>query len=330
VTAPPARQAGLPGPRDLVLRPAVDADVPACAALWRESLNDYMVRLNLHPIPDELGPIRRLHAHLHATDPGLFWIAEPAAATPPDASPQSIAFAAATRRDDVWFLSMLFVRPGEQGRGLGRGLLERILPADGATLATATDSAQPISNALYASLGIVPRMPLLNLVGRPDGPGAFDPLPAGVRAVPFESLADGPPGSDGHAVLVATVDALDREIAGFSHPQDHRWLRSEGRRGFLYQAADGSALGYGYAGEAGRVGPVAVRDEAMLPAVLGHLLEAVQPRGASAVWVPGEAGPAVTALLRAGLRLDGFPVLLCWTRPFADFSRYLPISPGLL
>jgi hypothetical protein len=35
-------------------------------------------------------------------------------------------------------------------------------------------------------------------------------------------------------------------------------------------------------------------------------------------------------LLRAGLRLEGFPVLLCWTRPFADFSRYLPISPGLL
>jgi hypothetical protein len=38
----------------------------------------------------------------------------------------------------------------------------------------------------------------------------------------------------------------------------------------------------------------------------------------------------VSALLRAGLWIDGFPVLLCWSRPFADFSRYVPISPGLL
>jgi hypothetical protein len=38
----------------------------------------------------------------------------------------------------------------------------------------------------------------------------------------------------------------------------------------------------------------------------------------------------VTALLEAGLRLEGFPVLLCWDRPFADLARYLPISPGLL
>jgi hypothetical protein len=35
-------------------------------------------------------------------------------------------------------------------------------------------------------------------------------------------------------------------------------------------------------------------------------------------------------LLRAGLRIEGFPFLACWSRPFADFGRYLPTSPGLL
>ena len=30
------------------------------------------------------------------------------------------------------------------------------------------------------------------------------------------------------------------------------------------------------------------------------------------------------------MRLDQFPILLCWDQPFGDFSRYLPISPGLL
>jgi hypothetical protein len=48
------------------------------------------------------------------------------------------------------------------------------------------------------------------------------------------------------------------------------------------------------------------------------------------MWVPGAADRAFVGLLRAGLRLDGLPVLMCWSRPFADFSRYVPISPGLL
>jgi hypothetical protein len=48
------------------------------------------------------------------------------------------------------------------------------------------------------------------------------------------------------------------------------------------------------------------------------------------MWVPGTAGEAIVPLLRAGFRFDGFPVLLCWDRPFADFARYIPASPGLL
>jgi len=100
--------------------------------------------------------------------------------------------------------------------------------------------------------------------------------------------------------------------------------------GFLYHARDGSAVGYGFAGASGRVGPVAVREEGLLGPILGHLLSAVRPRGAFALWVPGTAGEAVVPLLRAGFRIDGFPCLLCWDRPFADFGRYLPMSPGLL
>jgi hypothetical protein len=48
------------------------------------------------------------------------------------------------------------------------------------------------------------------------------------------------------------------------------------------------------------------------------------------MWIPGSADQAVVAALRAGFRLEPFPVLLCWDRPVADLSRYLPISPGLL
>ena len=196
--------------------------------------------------------------------------------------------------------------------------------------ATATDSVQPISNALYASYDIVPRMPLLSLIGLPQRPEAFGELPSGVAAIPFDEIAAGPPDALGHRLLVEAVDGLDRDLLGVAHPIDHRFLRTETRHGWLYRGPDGAPVGYGYAGEAGRVGPVAVVDEALLGPVLGHLTSAVVPRGAFAIWIGGAADRALVPALRAGFRLDQFPVLLCWDRPFADFSRYLPISPGLL
>lgn len=304
-------------PEGVRLRPAEPADLPACARIWRDGLNDYLRRLNQREIPDDVMALTRLHAHLLATDPATFLVAVRGDVV--------IAFGAAVRRDSLWFLSMLFVEPVEQGAGLGRALLERILPADpDAVLATATDTQQPISNALYAAYGMVPRMPLLSFVGRPTDAEAFGTLPAGAIAVPFDELA-----GQAHGELAAAVDAIDREVAGFAHPEDHRFLRLEGRRGFLFRNGE-RVLGYGYAGESGRVGPVAVRDEALLAPALGHVLRVVEPRGASALWVPGLADRAVIALLRAGFRLDGFPVLLGWSRPLADFRRYVPISPGLL
>jgi hypothetical protein len=38
----------------------------------------------------------------------------------------------------------------------------------------------------------------------------------------------------------------------------------------------------------------------------------------------------MVALLRSGLRIEGFPALLCWTRPFGHFESYLPASLALL
>ena len=243
-----------------------------------------------------------------------------------------VAFAVAIERERLWFLSMLFVLPESQGAGLGRELLARVLPGDDADgiRATATDSAQPISNALYARYGIVPRMPLLSLVGLPQHPEAFGSLPSGIAPVPFDEIASGPPDGQGHRMLVDAIDTLDRELLGVAHPADHRFLRTESRHGWLYLGPGATPVGYGYAGEAGRVGPVAVRDEALLAPVLGHLTSAVEPRGAFAIWIGGAADRALVPALEAGFRLDQFPVLLCWDRPFADFSRYLPISPGLL
>ncbi|MEA2576554.1 MAG: hypothetical protein QOD78_142 [Chloroflexota bacterium] len=310
-------------------RPARPDELPACADVWRDSINDYTRRLNQPDVPPETASLLRLYAHLQSTDPERFVVAT-IPAGPGGGDERVVGFAAALMRERLWFLSMLFVRPELQGSGVGRALLARVGPHEGEASyrSTATDSAQPIANALYASQGIVPRVPLLNLIGLPQDPDAFGTLPSGVVPSAFRDLAAGA-GGDGHRRLAEAVDGLDREVLGVAHPLDHRWLRQEGRSGWLYHGPDGSVVGYGYATEAGRIGPVAVRDEALLAPILGHLSNAVIPRGAFALWLPGTADRAIVPALRAGFQLDQFPVLLCWDRPYADLTRYLPISPGL-
>lgn len=330
MTEPTADGLDRRAPVPLDYRPVATSELSTCVDIWRTSINDYVTRLGQAPIEPDSGRLLRLYEHLQATDPSRFAVASTVEGPTPGAA-RIVAFASAILREHLWFLSMCFVLPEFQGAGVGRGLLASIAPPADESIAraTATDSAQPVSNALYASMGLVPRVPLLDLIGHPLRPEAFGSLPSGVRPVPFDSIAAAP-GGEGHAVLSQAVDRLDREVLGVSHPVDHRYLRLEDRRGWLYHGPDGAPVGYGYGSEAGRLGPVAVRDGALLAPVLGHLTSAIQPRGAFAVWLPGTADQAVMATLAAGFRLAGFPVLLCWDRPFADLTRYLPISPGLL
>jgi GNAT superfamily N-acetyltransferase len=305
-------------PTSIDYRPATDADLVTCAGIWRTSINHYTARLNQPDIPDDLAAILRLYRHLRSTDPDGFVVAE---APLPGGEARTIGFVAAVRREPLWFLSMLFIEPDAQGAGLGRELLRRVMPAGrDAALATCTDSVQPISNALYASLGLVPRLPLLRLIGLPDRIDALPALPSGVTAVRVED------GDDAWAEIAAVV----RESSRIAGGADHAFVRAEGRILYLYAGPDGRVVGYGYASEAGRVGPVGVVDSPLLAPIVAHLVTTVQPRGAFGVWVPGAADETMTSLLGAGFRIDGFPCLVCWNRAVVDFSRYVPISPGLL
>jgi GNAT superfamily N-acetyltransferase len=326
-------------PDPAACRPAALDDLPACTRVWRAGLADYLGRLNADDgLPVELEPLRRLLAHLLATDPERFWVAtRPTNDEPPGpdggaGGERVVGFASAVVRGETWFLSMLFVDPAEQASGIGRALLERARQGSaGRILGTATDSAQVISNAMYAREGIVPRLPCLQLTGRPGPAAPLPDLPSGVTAVRFDMVAgDGGEDAPGHRALAEAVGAIDLGILGYERPRDHAWLRRDGRQGWLYRDGTGRAVGYGYGAPVGRIGPVAAVAPELLVPIVSHLLGALQPAGASSLWVPGAAGPLVTALLRTGFRLEPFPALLCWSAPLADFERYLPISLALV
>ena len=311
----------MPDRSGISFRRATEADLPDCHRVWREGINAYTSAMGAPPLPDDNPGVRRLHAHALATDPGRFLVAE---LSDRDGQGRVVAFGSAVDRGPLWFLSMLFVEPGEQAKGLGRALLERMvpLPLEGRILATCTDSAQPISNGLYATLGIVPRMPMFNLIGRPRPGFDWPAMPAGISA---ERVAD-----PAHWRDAPELAEFDRDVVGFAHPEDHRYVQEEPRHPFAFRGGDGSLVGYGYAGEIGRLGPIAVADPALLTPVLGYLLSAIEPRGASAVWLPGATDDAIAVAVQAGLRIEGFPILAGWSAPFADFRRYVPISPGLI
>ena len=126
------------------------------------------------------------------------------------------------------------------------------------------------------------------------------------------------------------LDGVDRTLLGFTHPEDHAYDLRERPWLFTYRDGSGRLLAYGYTSEVGRIGPIGVTEPALLFPVIAHLLTAVVPRGASAVWLGGHATDAIAESVRAGLRLERFPILACWSAPYADFTRYVPTSPGLI
>ena len=306
-------------------RAATPQDLAASAQVFSDSIAAYVTRLNQPWFAGDVAPLVRLLGHFLATDPERFVVATVAA------DPERVVgFGSATVRGGTWFLGMLFVLPEFQGAGVGRALLERILPTPDAraagtlALATATDSLQPISTALYSTYGMVPRLPVYYFVGRPERTDHLPRLPNGIRV--SEHWAD----ERAESAIAGDLARIDTATLGAAHPQDHDFLRSEGRRRFLYRSAVGDLAGYGYIAPSGRIGPIAAHDARLLAPIGIHLIESVSPPGAYATWITGAADELFMTLLRAGFRFESFPTLLLWNRPFADFARYVPSNLALL
>ncbi len=322
---------------DLVERPMTQADVGACLEVFYTSINELFAQWNQPSVPrDASERLAALLRELAFGEGGRAWVA-----AEPDGRPA--AFGIAIEREATWFLSFLFVEPGIQTGGIGRGLLRRLRPEPGSPAAapgalhhTCIDSLQPISAGLYATFGMLPRMPLYEVLGRPRA-GALPPLPERTMAIPFHArpgdmkpTAHEPLGAASLPTdLLAELDATDRRVLGWRRRQDHLAFMADGHLLVRYRGHDGAPLGYGYVHASGRAGPIAVRDAALLPAVTGDLLSRLEPGGAWRVYVPGHS-TALVPLIEAGLRINGNPALWSGNREGPAWDGYLPASFALL
>ena len=289
------------------------ADVQACIDIFFAAFNDLHARLHV-PLEDPADDawLRKALEHFAHTDPGGTLLALE------DGRP--VAFGTAYRREDFWFLAFLFVLPDAQSRGIGRMILEELLPGDDErprmTLATVVEAIQPVSTGLYASYGMAPRTPRYALKGikRIDElPG----LPGGTRPIPLER---------------GSVDAcaeLDRAILGYTRPQDHLGWLGDGDVGTAYVDDAGSIVGYGYVSEGRYVMPVASLDERFTAAILGDLLAGLDRPEDAFVAVFGSSGVLLETLLRSGMRVDPespYPFVYCSSDPTKPGPSYIAAS----
>ena len=284
------------------LRPVTQSDIESCVGVFYAADEALSRGLNLTVMPRNPQAIERIFRHVSETTPHRAWLAEDGGTI--------IGFGMAIERGELTFLAFLFVMPDAQAAGVGAALYEQCMPSTG-YMATCIWSVQPVSAALYARNGLVPRVPMYTFTGRPRTP--LPPLRNGLALT---------------SITPDELDELDREVVGFTRRVDHEaWQRWE-RRPFALR--DGSDLvGYGYAQPVGRLGPAVVRQSEDLLPLVGALMAELDPPEDWMVHVPGVAAETFVGMLQSGMRFDGPPILFCATRDGIDHSRYLPATFAL-
>jgi GNAT superfamily N-acetyltransferase len=249
-------------------------------------------------------PLNRLLAELAAE----WWVAEL------PGSDQLAGFARSVERDGLFELTEFFVRPGQQSRGLGRGLIERAFPSGRGRVRSIIATTDVRAQARYYAAGTVARFPLFTVGGAP------------AESVPAPDLT------------VESIDGADairaqREIEGsvLGHRRSEseiQWLLAR-RQGHLYRRGD-RYVGFSFLGPDG-TGPMGALDPSDLPAILLNVEAVARSLGLDRLelQVPGPNAVGVRHLLDRGFRLDRWINFLMSDRPFGSFDRFIPFSPPL-
>lgn len=296
----------------ITYRPTTPDDTSALFAVFSESVTDLGARLGSTGItggddPDFLAGIwerrRPLWEHLQQTAVQS-WLAED--------DGKVLGYARSVLRDDVLELTEFFVLPGQQSAGVGRELLSRAFPAEGARRRFIIATLDTRALARYMKTSVYPCFPICYL--------SRDPEPAVVETdLTFEPIT---PDSD----ILAALDALDASILGYKRTVDHQWLM-QNRAGFICRRA-GEIVGYGYVSVMS--GPFALRDANDYPAVLAYSeTQAFVNSYRFGLDIPMTNRTAIAYLLSRGYQLDSFFEFFMSDEPFGQFENYIFTSPPL-
>ncbi|QYJ05536.1 GNAT family N-acetyltransferase [Nocardioides panacisoli] len=192
---------------DVMIRPMQREDVAAVERLTAHAFRE-VDRADLRPgdpTPELRSEVRaatwRQRAeHLLATDPGGCWVCE---------DDQGVLAAAVSFvRETTWILATYAVRPGEQGRGVGKPLLEAAMGHGRHCLhgmLGATGDPRAVRRYRAAGFDLHPKMTFRGVVDR-------SALPV------LEKVREASPAD------VELMDSVDRRTRGAGHGPDHEFL----------------------------------------------------------------------------------------------------------
>ncbi len=233
-----------------------------------------------------------------------FWIAEE------DGRP--VGYARSILRGNLRELTEFFVLPGNQTAGVGRGLIERAFPREGAEHRVIVATSDLRALARYLKSGVYPYITELYVERIPE-------------RVEVESDLEVTGMASDENPLQTTAE-IDEAILRHSRPLDHTWLMKE-RTGYLYCRAE-KVVGYGYIHK-DFYGPFAALDNKDFPAILAHAETQACELGAERVGfeLPLINRVATDYLMKRGYRLEGFFGSIMSDSPFGKFENYLLTSP---
>jgi GNAT superfamily N-acetyltransferase len=294
----------------LTYRPATLTDSYTVYQIFLQSLLDLGQRLGVMAITagdnpevmQQLWETRRpLFEHLARTAEH-FWLAE--------SDGQAVGYARSILRDGVRELTEYFVVPGQQSAGVGRELLRRAFPAEGARRRVIIATSDLRAQARYLKAGVYPRFPNYYFSRPPEAVQVTTDLT-------FEPVSAA-------SEVLKTLAALDAVLLDHRRDVDHAWLL-ETRQGYVYRRG-GEAVGYGYTGYSS--GPFALLHTSDFPAVLAHAETDAAARGHTfGVEVPMLNRAAVDYLLWRSCRMDAFISFFMSDAPFGRFENYVLPSP---
>lgn len=214
---------------DVTIRPMRPDDVPEAERLSDEGFYDLDLRMRRtsDPVPERRSAPHRAvwierTLHFVQTDPGGCWVAEDETGM--------VGMATSYRRETLWCLATYAVRPGLQGRGIGKPLLAAAMNHGRSctrSMLSASSDTKAVRVYHQAGFDLHPQMYLSGTVDR-----SKIPVVEKVR--------------DGTASDIELMDSLDRRARGAGHGPDHELMLRSWR---LLVSDTSTGSGYAYLNE---------------------------------------------------------------------------------
>jgi GNAT superfamily N-acetyltransferase len=308
---------------ELLFREGNRRDLRSVFELQQLALSE--VRGRTAPVPDSspaatdldaLWERGRSFSEFIAAQEGCFFICE---------RPEGIVgYARTVRFEGMEQLAELFVHPDHQGRGIGKGLLQRCWPeppdSDHDRVVVATGA--PADLTLYTGCGMMPVNGRLGLVGRTE------------RYVERRLRERDATEPDVHALepdrAVGEWRRMEPEVIGHERGPLHMYLARE-RTCLASIGKDGEVNALCWVSQDGRLGPGAAgRAEDLVPVVLAALDRVAKTHEPEELQMPaiGSSWWLLQRMRTLGFKISWPGWVLC-SIPLPELARYLPCDPGL-